>query len=191
VFGPIGGTGLNNEYAQFADSPFANMDFSSGYFYFEDFEDAILKHSGATANVGNFALLEFGPGFHDSVDNDDGVIDGVSLQGESWFHRDASEGIVWNFDAESLGGQLPTVAGMTWTDGRGQITFEAYDQSGNLIDSIVADHADSTFNGTTADDRFYGVIHQAGISAISLKSTDFRNGIEIDHLQWGYVVSEQ
>ncbi|MBX2839228.1 MAG: hypothetical protein KTR35_20395 [Gammaproteobacteria bacterium] len=190
LIGPLGGSGINNEYAQFDDSPFANISFGQGYFYLEDFEDKVLEHPGASASTGNFVSLEFGEGFHDSVDADDGLIDGNSLSGESWFHAVSTTGVVWSFDAQQLNGQLPTHVGIVWTDGRIQTTFEAFDAGGQSLGTIVAEHHDGSFNGETGDDRFYGVVNYAGVSAIKV-SNDYRlTGIELDHLQWGYLPAE-
>lgn len=95
LIGPIGGSGADGEYSQFNDSPLGHLDFSRGYFYFEDFEDGVFEHPGASASAGDFVTPEFGDTFHDSVDEDDGLIDGNSLDGESWFSADSDTGIVW------------------------------------------------------------------------------------------------
>lgn len=190
LIGPLGGSGIDNEYAQFNDSPFANISFGEGYFYLEDFEDQVLEHPGASASDGNFVSLEFGEGFHDSVDADDGLIDGNSLSGESWFYAVSTTGVVWSFSKQQLNGQLPTHVGIVWTDGRIKTMFEAFDADGQSLGTIVAEHDDDSFNGETRDDRFYGVVNYAGVSAIKV-SNDYRlTGIELDHLQWGYLPAE-
>lgn len=190
LIGPLGGSGLDGEYAQFNDSPFANISFGDGYFYLEDFEDRLLEHPGAEASHGNFVSLEFGENFHDSVDADDGIIDGNSLQGESWFAKVSSTGIVWSFDESQLNGLLPTHIGIVWTDGKNETRFEAFDAAGNSLGSINADHDNESFNGETNEDRFYGVVHYAGVSSIKI-SNDYRpTGIEVDHLQWGHLPEE-
>lgn len=186
LIGPVGGSGANGEYSQFNDSPFANLDFSGGYFYFEDFEDGIFEHPGASASHGDFVTVEFGDTFHDSVDADDGLIDGSSLDGESWFHDESSAGVTWTFNATELNGQLPTHVGIVWTDGRGEITFEAFDADGQLLGVINAEHDNESFNGETDEDRFYGVVNQSGVSAIRISNDNRLNGIEVDHLQWGF-----
>lgn len=186
LIGPVGGSGADGEYSQFNDSPLANIDFSRGYFYLEDFEDGLFEHPGASASDGNFVTPEFGDTFHDSVDADDGLIDGTSLDGESWFHRVASTGITWTFNAAELNGQLPTHVGIVWTDGRGEVSFEAFDAAGESLGVITADHDNDSFNGETNEDRFYGVIINSGVSAIRISNDDGLTGIEIDHLQWGY-----
>ena len=187
LIGPLGGTGNDGEYAQFSDSPFSGISFGAGYFYFEDFEDSVLEHPGASSSTGDFIAISFGDTFNDSVDADDGLIDGESLSGESWFYVDSSTGIVWTFDADELDGNLPTHVGIVWTDGNTNTTFEAFDSSGISLGTIVATHHNDSFNGETIDDRFYGAVHFDGISAIKISNDDRRNGIEVDHLQWGYL----
>lgn len=190
LIGPLGGSGLDGEYAQFNDSPFANISFGPGYFYFEDFEDQMLEHPGASASAGGFTSFTFGPGFHDSVDADDGVIDGISLDGESWFYESSTTGVVWTFDEQQLNGQLPTHVGIVWTDGRFDTTFEAFDADGKSLGTVVGQHHDDSFNGESRDDRFYGVVNYAGVSAIKISNDDRLNGIELDHLHWGYLPAE-
>lgn len=101
LVGPLGGPGINGEYAQFNDSPFASISFGNGYFY-----------------------------------------------------------------------------------------FEAFDVSGQSLGSIVASHANASFNGETVDDRFYGVVNYSGVSSIRINNEDRRTGIEVDHLQWGFMPEE-
>lgn len=84
IIGPTGGSGADGEYSQASDRPFVAVDFSNGYFFLEDMEDQSLS-AGLAASAGNFTSIVFGSNAHDSVDADDGVIDGSGLQGESWF----------------------------------------------------------------------------------------------------------
>lgn len=181
IIGPSGGSGANGEYNQASDSPFDSEDFSGGYFSLEDMEDMSLT-AGVTGSAGNFVTISFGGGAHDSVDIDDGTIDGNGLQGESWFARSGSAGISFTFDALILG-SLPTHAGLVWTDGSGAIGFEAFDENNVSLGTASGNHADGTFQGTTADDRFYGAENASGISRIHI--TNSSGGIEVDHLQFG------
>jgi hypothetical protein len=48
---------------------------------------------------------------------------------------------------------------------------------------LTGNHADTTFFGTTDEDRFYGVTTTGGISRIVI--TNSSGGIEVDHLQYG------
>ena len=60
-------------YSSFADSPFFSQSFS--YFYLEDFEDGALNTPGVTTHQSWYVK---GPSAStDSVDADDGVVDGA------------------------------------------------------------------------------------------------------------------
>ena len=144
-------------------------------FLLEDFADASLDAS-ITASAGN---IVFPSGATDSVDGDDGAIDGSGQGGYSWFYIDGATGISFTFS-----GTLPTAAAVVWTDGNGQATFEAFDENGDSIGTIgPVNVGDASFNGTTAEDRFFGATHASGISRIHISSSD--GGIEVDHVQFG------
>ncbi len=143
----------------------------------EDFEDGsldfgITASNGATVPPGFIGLI-------DSVDGDDGVIDGSGLLGHSWFYGAGATGVVFTFSAP-----LPTAAGVVWTDGGGTTTFEAFGPGMLSLGTIgpVA-IADSSNAGTTAEDRFFGALHGDGILAIKVSNTS--GGIELDHVQYG------
>jgi hypothetical protein len=72
-----------------------------------------------------------------------------------------------------------------WPGARGNVMFEAFDQNGVSLGAIgpfaVGDGEDT---GQTAEDRFFGVENDGGISKIKIwmtNSVDF----EIDHVQYG------
>src|SRR5262245_33520243 len=89
-------------YLSFGDSPFNGLSFS--YFHLEDFEDGSFNTPGATASAG---WTVNGPGgFTDSVDGDDGAIDGSGTGGHS-FLTSSSTFLTITFSASVLG-QLPT-----------------------------------------------------------------------------------
>lgn len=166
-------------YLSLADSPFLG----SPNFTLEDFEDGLFNTPGVTVDVGD----PVGPGsITDSVDGDDGLIDGFGTNGWSFFSGNGAGGIRFTFDAAALGG-LPTRAGIVWTDGFALITFEAFDASGASLGTISGDHSDGSISGTTIDDRFYGIEHAGGIASISIKNLS--GGIEVDHLQFGMIPS--
>jgi hypothetical protein len=174
-------------YLQESDSPFAGIDFGTGYFFLENFEDHLLNTPGASGLTGGPTSVVFGPSVHDSVDADDGAIDGSGLLGDSWFNSGASTG--FSFSAAVLG-TLPTHAGLVWTDGPfgTGVTFNAYGADGTTLVCTAsgASIGDNTFNGTTAEDRFFGCIDPGGISRIELINS-LGGGIEVDHLQYGLV----
>src|SRR5262245_59247501 len=158
-------------YLSFADSPFNGGSFSS--FFLEDFEDGALNTPGVTASAGWSVL---GPGaFTDSVDGDDGAIDGAGTRGHSFFSNGTQSSLTFN--AAALGGALPAAAGIVWTDvgdvtsgapGFGSVSFSATDGLGNPLGSIgtftLGDgSALGSAPGGTAEDRFFGVTNAGGI----------------------------
>jgi hypothetical protein len=183
LLGPSGGSGLTGEYAVAGDSPFAGLGFS--YFYLENFEDHLFNVPGVLANSGGVASVVFGPTIHDSIDLDDGALDGSGLQGDDYFSASGATGITFTFDAAVLGA-LPTHAGIVWTDGEGATSFEAFDNNGVSLGTIgPVGIADGSVAGTTTDDRFFGAVNANGISAIRISNNG--GGIEVDHLQYGLV----
>ena len=179
VLGPIGGTGLGGEYARASDSPFAGLSFS--YFYLENFEDHLFNVPGVTASAGGVTSVVFGPSIHDSVDTDDGALDGSGLAGDDYF-ASGNPGVVFTFSAGALGA-LPTHAGLVWTDGDGDTTFEAFDHAGASMGVVTVHLANGSFNGETSEDRFFGAIDPLGITSIKISNSS--GGIEIDHVQYG------
>lgn len=166
-------------YLQTSDSPWASF-VGSSTFYLEDFEDLALNTPGVTASSGS----AIGPGgLTDSVDGDDGNVDGSGTLGRSFFGS-GTPGIRFTFSSGTYGA-LPTHAGLVWTDGAGTIRFEAFDGSGTSLGVINGSHADGSFSGTTAEDRFYGWVNPGGIGSILISNTS--GGIEVDHLQYGAV----
>jgi hypothetical protein len=155
----------------------------------EDFEDGTLDFdltasaggiiTGNGANPNGVSVN----GLTDSVDADDGMIDGNGTQGHSLFSGSGGTGIVITFQS------AVTAAGMVWTDGGGLTTFEAFGPGMASLGTIgpVA-IADGSSSGTTADDHFFGVLDLAGIVAIKLSNSS--GGIEIDHIQFGAAVPE-
>ncbi len=161
------------------DSPFAGGTYS--YFHLETFEDHLFNTPGVSVNQGFVTSVGFSS-IHDSVDGDDGIIDGSGLDGDSYFGSGPT-GLLFTFNAGILG-SLPTDAGIVWTDGEGTTSFEAFDENGNSLGSIgPLALANASFNGETGEDRFFGVQNPGGISSIFIKNT--AGGIEADHLQYG------
>ena len=182
-----------------AVSPFSNINFQ--YFFLEDFEDGSLNTLGVTLAE---AADQSGPtqAFSDSVDADDGSIDGIATDTQSLFSNFATSTFTFNFSASALG-SLPTHAGIVWTDiGRNgggtplaadlinNVTFEAFGPTGTSLGLIGPfSLGDTSISRTTPEDRFIGVVNDAGISAIRLSMPD-KDNWEADHLQYGSVVPE-
>ncbi|MDB6053642.1 MAG: hypothetical protein JWN25_1165 [Verrucomicrobiales bacterium] len=170
-----------SSYTQPSNSPFA-AEILYGSVVLENFEDGLLNIPGVTASAGAVT----GPGgLTDSVDADDGVIDGSGTNGKSFFSLDGAGGIRFTFS-----GNLPTRAGLVWTDaGAGAtVSFQAFDQNGLSLGVFPTHVADNSNSGETAEDRFFGAINNGGISSIFVSNSS--GGIEIDHLQFGTAVPE-
>ena len=171
-----------NPYLEASDSPIVATGMS--YFYLEDFEDFALNTPGVTASAGYSTKPAWPAAATDSVDGDDGSVDGFGNNGNSWFSMDGGTGITFTFDAGVLGG-LPTHVGIVWTDGINPVTFEAFDAYGVFRGSITAFAiADGVYTGTTAEDHFFGISEPDGIGKILIRS-GAGGGIEVDHLQYG------
>jgi uncharacterized repeat protein (TIGR01451 family) len=165
-----------------SDSPFF-AGIMAGTVALENFEDGLFNQNGVTANFGTV----FTPGgLTDSVDCDDGVVDGLGTSGRSFFSGSGTPGITFTFNSAILGG-FPTQAGIVWTDGGGTITFAAFDATGASLGVVTGTHADGSNSGTTGEDRFYGISNPGGISSITILNS--AGGIEIDHLQYGPVAA--
>ncbi len=173
-------------YLSAADSPFAGGSFT--YFHLENFESGSLTVPGVTLFGGSFLAPG---GATDSVDGDDGSIDGSGTAGRSLY----SSGLFsffFTFDPLALGG-LPTHAGIVWTDvgtatpafGVGPVTFQAFDAANVLIGTVGPTLlGDGSINGFTLEDRFFGVTHAAGIGRIEISMSNTQDW-EVDHLQYG------
>lgn len=167
-------------YLSKADSPW---DTAAPGFTLLTFEDSQAFPTGVTSSgsVGHFGSLT------DSVDADDGVIDGSGNSNGFASHSVFGGGVIdFFFDAVLLGG-LPQRAGVVWTDGAGFITLEAFDANGVSLGTAGGQHADGSVQGTTAEDRFYGVEFAGGISRIQIRNSS--GGTEADHLQFGPIPS--
>lgn len=168
------------EYLSFTNSPWAG---ENADVVLEDFESGQLNTPGLSAAGGSVR----GPSqYTDSVDFDDGLLDGWGRNGHSYWTLDGSQGLTFTFDGGPRGTSLPTIAGLVWTDGNWQamITFEAFDSQGESIGSvqhILGDNNDGT--GQTGEDRFLGVAYNGGISSIRITASI--GGIEVDHVQFG------
>jgi hypothetical protein len=174
-------------YLQFSDSPFyaPYVASSFSYFHLENFEDGLLNTPGVSGSSGFVAA----PGSAtDSVDGDDGAVDGSGAGGHSFEFFQHT--LTFTFDSEALGG-LPTSAGLVWTDVGGPdydaVSFEAFDAGGVSLGLLgPAAVGDGSVESQTAEDRFFGIVYAGGISKISLHVNILDT--EIDHLQYGMMV---
>jgi len=155
-------------YLQQSDTP---AGFSALPVVLENFEDGVRDPDLATA-----ASITGPGGLTDSVDIDDGVINGSGTAGRSAF---SCSPVRITFSSR------PVSAAMVWTDGGSatSVTFEAFDRAGLSLGThgpfVLGDN--SNF-GETAEDRFFGVRYAPGISSILMTHTS--GCYEIDHVQW-------
>lgn len=178
-------------YLSAADSPFAGLGLAP--FYLETFEDGLLNVPGVEASP-NWLVL--GPGVStDSVDGDDGTIDGFGTAGHSFYSNGTEGSLTFTFDATVFGDSLPTYVGIVWTDvglvsggtqGFGGVSFEATGPMGVPLGGIGPfTLGDGLSSGETAEDRFFGVFNADGVRSVTIhmgNSTDW----EVDHLQFGF-----
>lgn len=167
-----------SSYLTFAQSPFVGTGFS--YFYLETFEDGLFNVPGATVDPG---WIVAGPG-----------VDSVEPGGRSYYSAGQTT-LTITFNAATLGGKLPTHAGIVWTDvgqttgayGVGNVIFSATDGNGISLGSVQGFNlGDFQASPAQGEDRFFGVVNPGGILSITITmptSSDW----EIDHVQYGHL----
>lgn len=177
----------------FGPTPYLSSgDFPAGLYtgggptFLEDFEDGTLDGGmTGTPALGGGALLasSFGNALIDSVDADDGLINGVSHNGAGNYGESYWTPGTVRFTFSS---PLPIAAGLVWTDGATsgeQVTLEAFGPGmvslGTYGPFAIGDNNNI---GGTAEDRFLGVKEPGGILAISL--TPLIGAMEVDHVQY-------
>jgi len=199
-------------YLSSADSPFDLSGLGTTMFL-EDFEDGELNTPGVfQLGIPEVRGAVVGPSaFTDSVDADDGTIDGSGLGGHSFAATQVITALtfpprhhwqVWfHFDDATLG-FYPTAVGFVWTDGvpMSAMWLNSWDGRGVELprfivstDNIfVGTLGDARLDGTTADDRFFGIVNPGGISRVLISSTNTGDTLpfEMDHLQYGLYVPE-
>jgi hypothetical protein len=164
-FGPVPYLAAKDTPAGFADAPTT----------IEDLEDGVVDaHLSLQSDVS-----VIGPGsLTDSVDADDGVVDGSGLGGHSLFRSTPA------FEV-AFAPPFPESAGLVWTDGGAlaQVSVEAFDaDDGSLGSYGPFTLGDGSNSGTTDEDRFFGARHAGGIRRLRISHTS--GGIEVDHIQF-------
>ncbi len=191
---PTAVAGVGGEFL-FPDTPYLSADDSpfdlfgkDSDFLLEDFEDGRLDSLGLLGFGGE---VRFPSSFTDSVDADDGLIDGFGIDGHNyWAFADPKNGPAarFEFDPKVLGA-LPRSVGIVWTDGNAdaRTIFEAFGPNGQSLGTMeFSSLDDGGHQGGTDEDRFMGVIFAGGISAIEVRADLGR--IELDHVQYGNLV---
>lgn len=178
-------------YLRRVDSPFTAAG-PFNFFHVQDFEPATVV-PGLTSSGGVIGA----PGvFADSVDEDDGTVDGSGIAGSSYFSNGLASSFEFRFDSGVLGA-LPTHAGVVWTDvgnvlsgttGIGGVLFEAFDASNTSLGlQGPFTLGDGNALGGTAEDRFFGAANSSGISRIVISMNNSMDW-EVDHVQYGRAV---
>ena len=153
-------------YLSFPDSPFNGGSFS--YFHLDNFESGALSAPGfsklsVTVNPGTLVLASAAQ--TDSVDGDDGSINGSGILARSLYSGGGLSFFRFTFNAATLGGLWPTHAGIVRTDigitsaihGVGPVVFEAFDSVGAWLGTTgPLTLGDGSTFGATAKNRFFG-----------------------------------
>lgn len=176
-------------YLSSADSPLTGP---FAYSHLENFEDGLLNTPGVISSAGWVAAA---PGaLTDSVDGDDGAIDGSGIAGRSWYSGFVAGSVTFTFDGVALGG-FPTHVGLVWTDvgqtsgtsGVGPVSFTALDAAGASLGSVGPFNlGDGIASGGTAEDRFFGIVNAGGVSSITMSMGNSLDW-EVDHLQYAMI----
>ncbi|MEQ2005856.1 MAG: SBBP repeat-containing protein [Limisphaerales bacterium] len=168
----------NTSYLSRTNSPFF-AEILAGTVTVENFEGGAFNLLGITASVGAVAAPS---GITDSVDADDGAVDGNGNGGNSFFVT-GTNAVTFAFNP-AVFGRLPTKVGIVLTDGDAAgSSIEGFDTNGVSLGVIGPfEIGDNVFTGETAEDRFLGVEFAGGISA--LRVTYSQPGFEVDHLQF-------
>jgi hypothetical protein len=204
-------------YLSATDSPFLSD--ASLMTVLEDFEDGALNVPGIVNDElpdynippigvdGRGVVMAPGPET-DSIDGDDGSINGLGIAGNSFrstYYNDTvlddniSTALRFHFEP-SVTGQYPTAFGFVWTDGEINSRVEAgiRDLNGDTHLVFYPQHSlgDAFASGGTAEDRFFGIVSSVGIVEVSFgtlypeEGLDRRRTFELDHLQFAYPVPE-
>jgi PKD domain len=160
------------------------------YFYLEDLRDGMVNMPGLTVSP-----LTIAPG--DSVDEDDGTVNGNGAAPFSLRSNDSNNPRVeLRFDGSVLG-KLPTHVGVVLTDGNkdAKTRVDVYDASNTLVGTTNANLTNSFLDGSpngggTGEDRFFGFISPQGIASMTVDS--IKGGAKgslaftLDHIQYGF-----
>ncbi|HYP09119.1 MAG TPA: hypothetical protein VER03_23030 [Bryobacteraceae bacterium] len=200
-------------YVSAADSPFAAY-MGGPNFYLEDFEDGELNTPGIAQTIlfplygelGLSIVSPPGPGT-DSVDADDGLVDGSGRYGHSLRTRVVIEApmqppiLTCSVGFELLAdgsGFFPKAFGFVWTDGPANLSLSmsiSTSTGQNMNSPISAGLGDVAGDGATKEDNFFGIYVPVGIRQVTISGSylgDFpsQDFIEIDHVQYGFIVAE-
>lgn len=157
-------------------------------FIVEDFEDGVFDMPGMEFTHGLVSGATLAPdGNTDSVDADDGVIDGFGRDGWSFLVPDGAIALTF---VDAPAHQI----GFVWTDGvpggRLRVALDFRAGGGETFTAIIP--GDGTFGGTTGDDVFVGVKSSRQIQSIFIAyeqpiGTSAPLAFELDHFQYAFL----
>ncbi len=166
-------------YTKVADSSlFGAMSLDDDY-WCETFEDGLVNIPGLSMSGGVIAT----PGGQtDSVDADDGSIDGSGNGGRS-YRATLGSPITINVSSAALAG-LPERLAFAWTDGpqNSTLTITVTTGTGAAFVRTVGPLGDAGSGGATAEDRLVAVTASDGIAQVVIASGGAT--FEIDHVQF-------
>ncbi len=172
---------LPQPYAKVADSALFGVMSLDDQFYCETFEDGLVNTPALSLAGGTVRAPASDT---DSVDGDDGAIDGLGSAGHSY--RCESGGTVSiAIAAAAFGGTYPERLAFAWTDGPAGSTLTLTITTGanQAFVRTVGPLGDSSQAGTTAEDRLVAITASDGVKSVQIASSG--NGpFEIDHVQY-------
>lgn len=158
--------------------------------FLDTLEDGSLD-GGLTTSDASVIIGGAFAGIRDSVDADDGRIDGTC--GPQFGSGASGCGSLFNGGRLTVtfqGAGAPTAFGLVWTDGATAInvTVSATAADGSSLGSVTySGIGDGSNSATTAEDRFFGVQFAGGVKSLTLVNSG--GGIEVDHLQYGVMAA--
>jgi hypothetical protein len=161
------------------------------YFYLEDLLDGAVNTPGVTVSgPPSISLGAFGA-FPNSVDEDDGTIDGKSTSPYSLFRDNSGNSLTLTF--APVQGRLPTHAGFVLTDGSNdnKTAVEAFDALNQSLGTVESANQFAANGQDATNNRFFGFSNPQGISKLTITSSPQPKknpppGFEIDHIQYGF-----
>jgi hypothetical protein len=168
-------------YLQASDNP---LTAAVNWQHLETLIDGAVNTPGLSVSGGVAAGVSV---WADTVDADDGAVDGQGVVGQSWYSNGLNY-LTFSFDAGALGG-LPNQVGLVFTDiGApylyGWAEMKVFDADGALVGSDGFMHNfDGSALSNVGDDRFLGATYSGGIGSITVgfaNSSDW----EVDHIYY-------
>ncbi|MBL9149662.1 MAG: VCBS repeat-containing protein [Phycisphaerae bacterium] len=170
-------------YATLGDSGLFGAMSLDDEFKCETFEDGSVNTLGLTIVGGTIVAPA---ATTDSVDADDGSVNGSGTGGRS-YRANAGSSVALSFSSAALGG-YPERVGVVFTDGPSAATLVVTVETGfgPTFTKSVGPVGDAADNGATAEDRLVSITSSFGIKKVtlSLAAPNAGASFEIDHVQY-------